>query len=110
MDKCDLHARAGNECHTLQRIESGEPSTKALQHSSLATIEQCRVLGLCLGVVRGADDVDVTVPTVEAQRLATQQREHQAMGGALGGDYTVAESVAKLNSILSFKTEGGYGH
>ena len=28
MDKCNLHARAGNECHALQLIESREPSTK----------------------------------------------------------------------------------
>ena len=67
------------------------------------------MLGLCLGVVRGADDVDVADPTVEAQTLTTQ-REHEAIGGALGGNCTVPESVAKLNGMLGIKKEGGYGH
>jgi hypothetical protein len=109
MYKVDLHARTGDECHALQRIESREPSTKALQHSSLATIEQCRVLCLCLGIVRGAEDVDVAAPTLEAQTLTTQ-REHQAIGGALGGGCTVPESVAKLNGMIGIKKEGCYGH
>ena len=95
MHKGDLHARAGIECHALQRVESREPSAKVLQQSSLATVEQRSELGLFFGVVFLAVDLRVVVPSVEAKHLAIQ-REHHAVGGALGGNCTVPKSVAKL--------------
>ena len=62
---------------------------------------------MCFGVVRSADDIDIAIPTIEAQRLPIE-RQHEAVGGALGGDSAATERITELDCVLGIKTERGH--